>query len=87
MTTVESKSLISFFVLATIFALPSYILVGLTSNGFILSPELAFSFVPLATLSPLLAALILTFREGGWAEVKALLWRTFASKGLRTSCG
>lgn len=77
------NNLIAFFALALLLALPSYVLVGLTDRGIILSPELAFSFVPLATFAPLVAALILTFRNGGWALTKSLLWRTFDFK--RTS--
>ena len=76
----KNNSLISFFLLTFIFTLPSYILVGLAANNIILSPEMAFAFVPLAALAPIGAALILTFKENGWAGAKELLGRSFDYK-------
>lgn len=73
--TVTNRQLLPFFGLTLVLAMPSYILIALASGGVILSPEMAFSFVPLATFAPLLAALIFTFRKGGWAATKSLLWR------------
>ncbi len=62
----KNKPLISFFLLTFIFALPSYILVGLASKDNILSSEMAFVFVPLSALVPIGAALVLTYRENSW---------------------
>jgi membrane protease YdiL (CAAX protease family) len=76
----KNKPLIIFFLLTFIFAMPSYILVGLASKDIILSPEMAFVFVPLATLAPIGAALVLTFKENGWAGAKKLLGRSFDYK-------
>jgi len=78
----KNKSLITFFLLTFIFAMPSYILVGLASKNIILSPEMAFVFVPLATLAPIAAALILTFKENGWVGAKKLLGRSFDYKRI-----
>lgn len=72
----QSAQLVPFFLITTVLALPSYILMGLTTRGFILTPELAVSFVPLAVLAPLFAALYLNWRQGGWLAVKSLLART-----------
>lgn len=83
MRTPTGKSVVTFFILTTILALPAYILIALTSNGIILSPDMAFSFVPLVTLAPLIAALILTYQNGGWADTKALLGRTFDFKRVK----
>lgn len=77
------SNLIAFLALTLLLAVPSYVLVALASRGVILSPEMAFAFVPLATFAPLLSALILRYRKGGWVLVKSLLWRTFDFK--RTS--
>jgi len=74
-TSKTTKNITAFFILTFIFALPIYILVGLAS-----SPEMAFAFIPLATLIPISAALILTFKENGWAGAKALLGRSFDYK-------
>lgn len=78
-----NQPLLPYFAVTLLLALPSYVLIALTSRGVILSPEMAFAFVPLATFAPLLSALIFTFRKGGWALTKSLLWRTFDFK--RTS--
>lgn len=76
----RSKSLIPFFLLAFILALPAYILVGLASKNIIFSSEMAFAFVPLMALAPIGAALILTFKENGWDGAKELLGRSFDRK-------
>lgn len=81
-STAKNKSLITFFLLTFIFAMPSYILVALASKNIILSPEMAFVFVPLATLAPIAAALILTFKENGWVGAKKLLGRSFDYKRI-----
>ena len=78
----KNKSLITFFLLTFIFAMPSYILVGLASKNIILSPEMAFVFVPLATLAPIAAAFTLTFKENGWVGAKKLLGRSFDYKRI-----
>lgn len=72
----QNAQLVPFFLISVVLALPSYILMGLTAKGFILTPELAVSFVPLAVLAPLCAALYLNWRQGGWPAVKSLLART-----------
>lgn len=66
-----------FFILTFALTLPVYVLMRLTTNGVILTPEAGFGLVPLATLAPISAALILTYRSAKWSGVKALLWRTF----------
>jgi membrane protease YdiL (CAAX protease family) len=76
----KNKSLLIFFLLTFIFALPSYILVGLASENVIFSSEMAFAFVPLVALAPIGAALILTFKENGWDGAKELLGRSFDHK-------
>jgi hypothetical protein len=76
----KNKSLLIFFLLTFIFALPSYILVGLASENVIFSPEMAFAFVPLLALAPIGAALLLTFKENGWDGAKELLGRSFDHK-------
>jgi hypothetical protein len=60
-----NKSLIRFFLLTFIFTLPTYALVGLAANNRILSPEMAFAFIPLSTLAPIGTALLLVF-WGRW---------------------
>ena len=75
-TATKNRSLIIFFLLTFILALPVYILVGLSANNIIFSSEIAFAFVPLATLIPISAALILTYRESGWVGAKKLLKRS-----------
>lgn len=72
----QNAQLVPFFLISALLALPSYILMGLTAKGFILTPELAVSFVPLAVLAPLCAALYLNWQQGGWPVVKTLLART-----------
>lgn len=72
----QNTTLVQFFFLALVFALPSYILMGLTAKGFIFTPELAPAFLPLAVFAPLFAALYLIWRQGGWSAVKSLLART-----------
>ncbi len=76
----KNKSLIIFFLLTFIFTLPAYILVGLSARNIILSPEMAFFFVPLAALAPIGAAMLLTFKKNGWAGAKELLKRSFDYK-------
>lgn len=83
MNATKSKSLILFFTLTTVLAIPSYVLIGLASRGVILTPDMAFAFVPLVTFAPLIAALILTYRNGGWAATKSLLRRAFDFKRVR----
>lgn len=78
----QNAPLVQFFLLALVFALPSYILMGLTAKGFIFTPELAVAFLPLAVFAPLGAALYLNWRQGGWSAVKALLARTLDFKRI-----
>lgn len=78
----ENRHLKAFFVLTFILALPAYILVGLTSRNILLSPEMAYAFVPLSALAPIGAALILTLKESGWGGVKRLLKRSFDHKRI-----
>jgi membrane protease YdiL (CAAX protease family) len=79
-TSSKNKSLTIFFLLTFIFSLPTYILVGLASNNIILSSEMAFVFVPMGTLAPIGAALLLTFKNNGWAGAKEVLMRSFDYK-------
>lgn len=65
-----------FFFLTAVLALPSYLLLGFTARGVIFAPDVAFLLVPLATLAPLLAALVLTGQNRGWSGIKILLWRS-----------
>ncbi len=76
----KNKSLTNFFLLAFIFALPSYILISMAANGILFSPGDINSFVPLATLAPIGAAAIVTFKESGLRGTKALLGRVFDFK-------
>lgn len=80
MATSKNNSLKNFFLLAFIFALPAYVLVGLTAKNIIFSPEMAFAFVPLAAIAPIGAALLLTFKEDGRDGAKELLKRSFDYK-------
>ena len=75
-TATKNRSLIIFFLLTFILALPVYILVGLSANNIIFSSEITLAFLPLATLIPISAALILTYRESGWVGAKKLLKRS-----------
>lgn len=72
----QNAQLVPFFLITVVLALPSYILMGLTAKGVILTPELSVSFVPLAVLAPLFAALYLNWRQGRWPAVKILVART-----------
>ena len=83
----KNKSLIIFFLLTFIFTLPAYILVGLAAKNIILSPEMAFFFVPLAALAPIGAASLLTFKENGGDGVKELLKRSFDYKRVAKKYG
>lgn len=76
----RNKSLTNFFLLAFIFALPSYILISMAANGILLSPDDIYSFIPLVTLAPIGAAAIFTFKESGLRGTKALLGRVFDFK-------
>ena len=71
MTTNKISSLVAFFVLTYIFTLPTYILVARNPL------EKAVAFIPLAALAPIVAALILSFKESGWPGAKSLLGRSF----------
>ena len=73
----KNSSLATFFILTFIFALPSYILVGLAAQNIILSADMAYAFVPLSALAPIGAALLLTFKQNGWLSAKELLKRSF----------
>ena len=77
-----TKNITAFFVLTFLISLPAYILITLASKNIILSPEMAFAFIPLATLAPISAALILTFKANGWDGVKKLLGRSFDHKRI-----
>lgn len=79
----QNTQLLPFFLISAVLALPSYILMGLTVKDFILSPELAPSFVPLAVIAPLCAALYLNWRQGGWPAVKFLLARALDYKRIK----
>lgn len=81
-TASKNKSITIYFLLIFIFALPIYILVGLASKNIIFSSDIAFAFVPLSTLIPISAALILTFKESGWVGAKTLLGRAFDYKRI-----
>ncbi|MFC1988326.1 CPBP family intramembrane glutamic endopeptidase [Chloroflexota bacterium] len=72
----------AFFVLTFLFTIPSYILVALASNNIVFVPEMAFSFIPIAALAPISAALILSFKENGWDGAKKLLGRAFDFKRI-----
>lgn len=71
----RSDGLGLFFILTFLLTLPAYALIALTTRGVILSPEIGFAFVPVATLAPVAAAAILAYGRGGWSAVKALLLR------------
>ncbi|MFC1939650.1 CPBP family intramembrane glutamic endopeptidase [Chloroflexota bacterium] len=81
-STLKSKFPLAFFVLTFIISLPFYILVALASQNIIFTPEMAFFFISLATLVPIAAALILTFKENGWDGAKKLLGRSFDLKRI-----
>ena len=78
----ENRPLLPFFLLTFILTLPGYALIYLCATGSILSPEMAQSFVPLAALAPVAAALILIARKHGKAGVKALLLPAFDFKRI-----
>lgn len=81
-TSSKTNPLVTFFLLTFIFTLPAYILIGLASKSIILSPEMAFSFVPLSAFAPIGAALLLTFKENGRNGVKKLFGRAFDHKRI-----
>lgn len=78
----ENKPILPFFLLTFALTLPGYILLYLTANGSILTPDMTMVFIPVITLAPVSAALILTARNEGRAAVKKLLWRTFDYKRI-----
>ena len=61
----KNSSLATFFLLTFIFALPSYILVGLAAQNIILSADMAYAFVPLSAFAPIGAAVLLTYKQNG----------------------
>ena len=76
----KNKSLTIFFLLAFIFALPSYIMVALVSNGVLFTPDAVYPFISLVALAPIGAATVLSFKENRWRGVKTLWGRTFDFK-------
>ncbi|MDX2362194.1 MAG: CPBP family intramembrane metalloprotease [Crocinitomicaceae bacterium] len=79
----QKKSIVQFFTLTFIFTIPAYVLITLTGLNIILSPEMVFSFIPVAVLAPISAALVLTYRKSGRTGVKELLKRTFDYKRVK----
>ncbi len=77
------RSIVGFFVLTFVYTIPTYVLIGLTSKGIILSPEMVFSFIPLSLFAPIGAAITLSYRNRGKKGVKKLLKRTFDYKRIK----
>jgi uncharacterized protein len=73
-STKTSKPLSTFFILIFILSLPFYI------GGSVVPEEMALVFSLLITFVPVIAALILTYREKGSNGAKALLKRSFDFK-------
>lgn len=82
-SSIRTESITSFFILTFIITIPTYILIGLVGLNIILSPDMVFAFLPLAVLSPICSALILTYRQDGWVAVKKLLKRIFDFKRVK----
>jgi membrane protease YdiL (CAAX protease family) len=82
MKIVKIKAVKQFFILTFILSMPIYVLIGLTSMGVWLSPDVAFFFIPLATLLPAVSAIVLTKREGTWTDVKKLLLNCLSVKSI-----
>jgi membrane protease YdiL (CAAX protease family) len=77
-----NRPLVPFFLLTFILTVPGYVLMYLTNKGFIFSPDMTTLFIPIITLAPVSAALIITAKNQGKAAVKQLLWRTFDYKRI-----
>jgi uncharacterized protein len=76
------KPIVKFFLLTFILTLPSYLLVFLEARKIGFLPEKAFPFIALGTLAPIIAAMILTFKESGGKGLKDLLKRSFDFKRI-----
>jgi hypothetical protein len=69
----KSNSLVPFFILTFVFSWLVWIPAALHSVGRLALPFSTMMLVIFGAHGPLLAALMLTYKEGGWVAVKALL--------------
>jgi hypothetical protein len=66
--------------LAFIICWPIYILGELASENIIFPSEMELLFLTIAGFAPIVAALVLTFKESGWDGAKKLIGRSFDYK-------
>jgi membrane protease YdiL (CAAX protease family) len=67
----------AFFALTFLLSLPLYVLNALAYLEVVFQPEMGVLYVSLLTLTPIVAASILTYRRSGWDGVKKLFRRIF----------
>ena len=68
-----TKGIVAFFVLTFLVSSPAYILSAIESQKEVFPQEMVPLLIFLLVLGPIIAALILTFKESGFAGLKKLL--------------
>ena len=71
-----------FFLLTFLLTLPAYILVALISSNMILTPDMATFFIPLGAFAPIIAGLIMVYRDNGKGGMKGLIKKGFDFKNI-----
>ena len=77
-----NDSLITFFALTFLLALPFYLLCALAYQSIIGNPDTGPIYIALFTITPIASASILTFRRHGSRGLKELLWKIFDFKRI-----
>lgn len=72
-TSTQTRDLIAFFVIAFAFSWAVWLIGVLNSNGVLVLPVPNMAWVVIGAHGPLVGAVAMTWRNGGWAAVGALL--------------